>query len=91
MKGRAPWLKNDLVRIGSPGMPITGRVTCYPADIMALHVAGHAVLAAMADTLDASEIEGWIRKSDETNVRFTRIMRRIGQHPNDTTFPSPLG
>ena len=57
---------------------------------MAIRETGHAVPAAMADTLDAAEIKAWIRKSDETIARLNRTMRRIGQLPDDTTFPSPF-
>ena len=91
MSGRGPWPKNELVSIGGPEMPMAERVTRYRANVMAIHEAGHAVPSAMADTLDAAEIEAWITKSDETKARLTRIMRRIGQLPDDTTFPSPLG
>jgi len=45
----------------------------------------------MADTLNTAEIEAWIRRSDETTTRLAPIIRRIGDLPDDTTFPSPLG
>ena len=92
MSGRRPWPKNELVSIGGPEMPMAERVTRYRANVIAIHEAGHAVpSAAMVDTLDPAEIEAWIRKSDETKARLTRVMQRIGQLPDNTTFPSPLG
>ena len=91
MSGRGPWPKNELVSIGDPEMPMAERVTRYRANVMAIREVGHAVPSAMTDTLDAAEIEAWIRRSDETKARLTRVMRRIAQLPDDTTFPSPLG
>ena len=90
MGEREPWPKGELVSVGGPEMPMIERVTRYRANIMAIRETGHAVPAAMADTLDAAEIEAWIRKSDETIGRLNRTMQRIGQLPDDTTFPSPL-
>ncbi len=57
MSGREPWPKNELVRIGSPEMPMAERVTRYRANVMAIHEAGHVVPSVMADTLDVTEIE----------------------------------
>ena len=91
MRQRRPWPRSELVSIGGPNMPMAERVTRYRANVMAIHEAGHAVPSAMADTLDAAEIEAWIRRSDETTARLARIIRRIGDLPDDTTFPSPLG
>ena len=91
MSGQRSWPKSELVRIGGPEMPMAERVTRYRANIMAIHEAGHAVPAAMADTLDVAEIEAWIRKSDERMARLNRTMRRIAQLPDDTTFPSAFG
>ena len=91
MGERGPWPKGELVSVGGPEMPMTERVTRYRANVMAIHEAGHAVPSAMADTLDAAEIEAWIRKSDETTARLANAMRRIGQLPGNTTLPSSLG
>ena len=91
MSERGPWPKSELVSTGGPEMPMAERVTRYRANVMAIHEAGHAVPSAMADTLDAAGIEAWIRKSDETTALLARAIRRIGQLPDDTTFPSSLG
>ena len=91
MSERDPWPRSELVSIGGPEMPMADRVIRYRANVMAIREAGHAVSLAMADTLDVAEIEAWIRRSDETTARLAGAMRRIGQFPDDTTFPSPPG
>jgi len=91
MTGRRPWPKRESVSIGGPEMPMAERVIRYRANVMAIREAGHAVPSAMADTLDATEIEAWIRRSDETTTLLARAIRRVGELPDDTTFPSPLG
>ena len=91
MSERGPWPRSEFVSIGGPEMPMAERVTRYRANVMAIREPGHAVPSPMADTLDAAEIEAWIRRSDETTARLAYTMQRIGQLPDDTTFPSPLG
>jgi hypothetical protein len=91
MSERGPWPRRELVSLGGPNMPLAERVTRYRANVMAIHEGGHAVPSAMADTLDAVEIEAWIRRSDATSTRLAHIIRRIGDLPDDTTVPSPLG
>ena len=91
MTERKPWPRRELVSIGSPDMPMAERIIRYRANVMAIREAGHEVPSAMANTLDAVEIEAWIRKSDERQARLARVIRRIGDLPDDTTFPSPFG
>ena len=88
---RKSWPRSELVSIGGPEMPMAERVARYRANVMAIHEAGHAVPSAMADTLDASEIEAWITKLDGTTARLARVIRGVSQLPDDTTFPSPFG
>lgn len=90
MGEQGPWPKGELVSVGGPEMPMAERVNRYRANVMAIREAGHAVPSAMADTLDPAEIEAWIRRSDETKALLARAMRRIGQLPDDTTFPLPF-
>ena len=91
MSERGPWPRSEFVSLGGPEMPMPERVTRYRSNVLAIRKAGHAVPSAMADTFNAAEIEAWIRRSDETMARLAGAMRRIGQLPDDTTFPSPLG
>ena len=91
MTGRKPWPKDELVGIGGPEMPMAERVTRYRANVMAIREAGHAVPPVMADTVDAVEIEAWLRELDAGQAALARIARRIGELPEDTTFPPPFG
>lgn len=91
MAERKPWPKGELVSIGGPEMPMAKRVTRYRANVMAIREAGHAVPAVMADTLDAAEIEAWLRDLDENQAALARIARRVGGLPDDATFPLPFG
>ncbi len=91
MSERRPWPKNVFVSTGGPDMPMTERVTLYRSNVMAIREAGHAVPSPMADTLDATQIEAWIRRRDEAAARLAGAMQRIARLPDDTTFPSPFG
>lgn len=91
MTEREPWPKGELVSVGGPEMPMAERITRYRANVMAIHEAGHGVPSAMADTLDAAEIEAWIRGRDGTMDLLARTIRRVGEAPDGTTCPSPLG
>lgn len=90
MTERKPWPKDEMVGIGGPEMPMAERVVRYRANVMAIREAGHAVPPVMADTLDAAEIEAWLRELDENQAALARIMRHVGGLPEGTTFPSPL-
>jgi hypothetical protein len=79
------------VGIGGPDMPVTKRITRYRSNVMAIREAGHAVPSPVADTLDATQIEAWIRRRDEAAARLADAMLRIARLPDDTTFPSPFG
>lgn len=89
MAERKPWPKSEMVSIGGPAMPMSERVVRYRANVMAIREAGHAVPPVMADTLDAAEIEAWLRDLDENQAALARIARRVGGL-SDTTFPSPF-
>lgn len=91
MAQREPWPRGELVAIGGPGMPMAERVTRYRANVMAIREAGHAVPPVMADTLEAAEIEAWLRDLDENQAILARIARRVGAPPDDARFPSPFG
>lgn len=90
MTQREPWPKGELVSIGGPDMPMAERVTRYQANVMAIREAGHQVPSPMADTLDPTEVEAWLKASDGTAARLARAIRRTSGSPAGTTFPSPF-
>lgn len=83
MSERKPWPRGELVSIGGPEMPMAQRVTRYRANVMAIRESGHVVPSAMTDTLDAAEIETWIRRSDDTLGTLAHAMRALGDAPDD--------
>ena len=74
MGEREPWPRSEFVGVGSPEMPMAERVLHNRANVMAIRDARHAVPSAMVDTLDAAEIETWIRSSDETTARLANAI-----------------
>lgn len=88
MDERKTWPKDELVCIAD--MAMTERVARYQLIVRRVHELGRSLPPPMPNTLNATEIEAYLRRSDEGLMLLARARRTLSQFMDNTASPSSL-